>query len=389
MKHFRSIDGLRAWLAWTVLFSHVVLHTATDERIHFLQGKIDALGVDCVSVFIIISGFVITHLLLEKHEPYLHYITRRFLRLYPVYIICLSLGIAAMYLHFAAFAGRPWGPYVPQPGLIAAEQASLAGHGLAWHLLAHVTLLHGAVSNRILDVSEYMFLGPAWSLSLEWQFYLLAPLILFGLGSARGKLVVSLLTLAAYCAFRLGKLGDFIDASFLPGAALQFAMGISTRLAWDRLPTLQRYPAAALIVTAGFGVLSHALLPFLFWIAFVAWLRLEQPADAVSRFVDRWASRLFKSGPAHFLGVRSYSTYLIHEPIIHVLVYLCIVKLSLAMWPTVLVTSIVTPLLTLVAAVALYRYVEAPAIAFGKRLFKVPVRAAGLQAAPTQLANDA
>jgi peptidoglycan/LPS O-acetylase OafA/YrhL len=59
------------------------------------------------------------------------------------------------------------------------------------------------------------------------------------------------------------------------------------------------------------------------------------------------------------------------------------------MWPTVLMTSIATPLLTLVAAVALYRYVEAPAIAFGKRLFKDPVRAAGLQAAATPLANDA
>src|ERR1700761_2937765 len=114
MKHFRSIDGLRAWLAWFVVVAHVGLHTAAQTQVPFLQNTFGSLGPRAVETFIIISGFVITHLLLERHEPYPVYITRRFLRIYPIYFVCLCAGIVAMYLHFAAFAHHPWGNIVPQ-----------------------------------------------------------------------------------------------------------------------------------------------------------------------------------------------------------------------------------------------------------------------------------
>ncbi len=368
MKHFRGIDGLRAWLAWTVVLSHIALHTTADVRIPAL-GALDSLASNAVKVFIIISGFVITHLLVERKERYLPYITRRWLRIYPIYLVCLAAGIVATYLHFAAFSGHPWGPWVPQPDLIAHETASLRGRGLLWHLVAHLTLLHGAISNRILDVSEYMFLGPAWSLSLEWQFYVVAPLVIYGLRSQWGRILVALATVLAYAAYRRGSLGDFIDPSFLPGAGLYFAAGIATRAGFSRLPTLSSYPVALVILASGLLFISHDLFPFVFWAAFVAWMRLDRPADALSTRIDRGFHHAFDSAPARFLGLRSYSTYLIHEPIIHALVYLCIRTFSLGMWRTVLVTLVLVPALTLLASIALYRAVEAPAIAYGKRLF--------------------
>src|SRR5579862_198970 len=127
MTHFRSIDGLRAWLAWIVVFSHITLYTATDVRVPVLEHTLDIAAMRAVSIFIIISGFVITHLLLEQRESYLPFITRRFLRIYPVYLICLGAGVFATRLHLAAFAGHPWGIYVPQPDLLAAEISSLSG----------------------------------------------------------------------------------------------------------------------------------------------------------------------------------------------------------------------------------------------------------------------
>ena len=106
MKHFRSLDGVRAWLAWSVVLFHMILLTAADQWKPILANA-DILSRVRVPCFLIISGFVITHLLLEKKERYFPYIVRRFLRIYPLYLFCLALGIFATYLHFAAFADHP------------------------------------------------------------------------------------------------------------------------------------------------------------------------------------------------------------------------------------------------------------------------------------------
>lgn len=374
MKHFRSIDGLRAWLAWTVVLCHVTLQTGADIKWPLI-GKFENSGVQAVCIFIIISGFVITHLLIEKRENYLPYISRRFLRIYPIYFVCLCLGIGATFLHVQAFADPPAGVIVPQPDLFALELGSLNNGDFAWQLAAHLTLLHGAISNHILPASSYMFLGPAWSLSLEWQFYLVAPLILVALRTRTGQALIALATVAGYGAYQQGWLGQFFDPSFLPGAGLYFAVGIATRLLFTKLPVFKTYPLAAMIVALGFCFMSHKLLPFMFWAAFVAWLRTVPAAAQTGSLAGVAFNAAFNSRTAHYLGTRSYSTYLIHEPIINAVVFLCIKRFALGLLPTTLITLLVTVPLTLVASMVLYRLVEAPAIAYGRRLFsEVPVR---------------
>jgi peptidoglycan/LPS O-acetylase OafA/YrhL len=367
MKHFRSLDGVRAWLSWSVVLFHMILLTAADEWQPILA-KADILSRVRVPCFLIISGFVITHLLLEKQERYLPYITRRFLRIYPLYLVCLTLGIFATYLHFSAFADHPWGKYIPQPEIFSEEVAGSHGSIFDLHLLAHLTMVHGMISDTVLPGTQYMFLGPAWQVSVEWQFYMLAPLILLGLRTRRGQVVLGLVTVVGFAAFQRGWLGVFDDPSFLPGAGIYFGTGIATRLVYPKLPTLSAYPAAAMILAGGVVVMAHALLPFFLWFAFITWLRVENASDPVSRGIDRFADIVLNSKVARYIGTRSYSTYLVHEPIIHVIVYVCIKKYALGIAPTVAVTFITVPLLTLGASIVLYKYVEAPFMALGKRL---------------------
>ena len=371
MKHFSGIDGLRAWLAWTVVLCHIFLLTAADVRLPVLH-KIDNAADHAVSIFIIISGFVITHLIVEKKEAYLPYITRRFLRIYPVYAICLFFGIFATWLHVMAFAGNPWGQWVPEPDFLATQSAVLQGNGLWQHLLAHITLLQGVIPNNFLLHSEYMFLGPAWSLSLEWQFYLVAPLVLFLLRYPWGKILVPVAVVVGYCAFMEGRLGDFESPAILPGAGLFFAVGMGTRLVIPKLPRLAAYPLAGAILAVGFIQMSHLLVPFAVWAAFVAWMKLDQPGDAVSTRIKRLLDYAFCSTPMRYLGERSYSTYLVHYPLIHVISFVGIKLFGLGMWPTVLLTLVLAPPLTLLTSILLYKYVEAPTIAYGKRLFNEP-----------------
>src|SRR5271170_5431360 len=102
MKRFHGIDGLRAWLAWTIVLSHIFLFTAVNHRVPVLA-RIDNAAHQAILIFTIISGFVIAHLLIEKKEAYVPFITRRFLRVYPVYIICFVAGIFTTYLHLETF----------------------------------------------------------------------------------------------------------------------------------------------------------------------------------------------------------------------------------------------------------------------------------------------
>jgi len=371
MKHFRSLDGVRGWLAWSVVLFHMILLTAADQWKPILANA-DILSRVRVPCFLIISGFVITHLLLEKKERYFPYIVRRFLRIYPLYICCLALGMFATYLHFAAFADNPWGNYVPQPSILSEELAGSHGPTLRLHVLAHLTMTHGLISDTVLPGTEYMFLGPAWQVSLEWQFYMLAPLILLGLRTQKGKIILALTTVVGFAAFQRGWFGVFYDPSFLPGAGIYFAAGIATRLGYPKLPTLSAYPVAAIILAGGLVFLTRSFLPFFLWLAFITWLRVEHATDAVSRGIDRFADVALNSKVARYLGTRSYSTYLVHEPIIHIVVYVCIKQFGLGIAPTVAITFITVPIMTLCAAILLYKYVEAPFIAFGKGLFNEP-----------------
>jgi peptidoglycan/LPS O-acetylase OafA/YrhL len=56
---YKGIEGLRAWLAWTVVFCHIVEGSGLTNKIP--KGDLFfELGDSAVRVFIIISGFVIT-----------------------------------------------------------------------------------------------------------------------------------------------------------------------------------------------------------------------------------------------------------------------------------------------------------------------------------------
>jgi hypothetical protein len=65
-------------------------------------------------------------------------------------------------------------------------------------------------THNLLDESEYIFLAPAWSVSLEWQFYLLAPFLVHAHQAQASPALL-------FIAYQAGLLGHFYLPSFLPG----------------------------------------------------------------------------------------------------------------------------------------------------------------------------
>src|ERR1041385_7157077 len=86
MKHIREFDGLRGLLALWVFATHALELGPYSSLARFTHANM------AVDIFIILSGFVIFHLL-SNGEDYRTFITRRWFRLFPVFAICFLIAL--------------------------------------------------------------------------------------------------------------------------------------------------------------------------------------------------------------------------------------------------------------------------------------------------------
>jgi peptidoglycan/LPS O-acetylase OafA/YrhL len=377
--HLRQIDGLRGYLALWVAVGHALQlagYLALPAGLGFLGN-----GGYAVEVFIIISGFVITHLLLKRRETYGQYITRRFFRLYPIYLTGCAIGYLTFPWFVAIVHRVPWSGTAEWRRFAGlADQLELqTSVNLLPHLIAHATMLHGLLPRQVLERASLTFLPAAWSISLEWQFYLVAPLVLFALRSRRGGSIAALCALAAYAAYDHGLLGDYyapadfrINSSIF-GASPFFAVGIASRCGYEFLKQLRVSPlfstAAALLLMCAAGRFSVSLA---IWCAFYSYLLW---ADAAPRTGSVF-QRLTAGRIPLLIGSMSYSIYLVHRPLQIVLLHFAMPYVTVG-HASMLCIQFAAILLTLPVSWVLYRLVELPGQALGRRaaalLVKRPV----------------
>jgi peptidoglycan/LPS O-acetylase OafA/YrhL len=154
-----QIDGLRFVAIMAVVLYHVqgFLSTrlgASSDLWHRVLGE----GAFGVPLFFSISGYILCRPFLGGREVSLRrYFVRRLTRLEPPYIINLLIVFA---LKIAVL------------GLAASE--------LLPHLLASLVYLHNIAYGEHSLVN-----GVAWSLEVEWQFYVLAPLLFLLVAKSR------------------------------------------------------------------------------------------------------------------------------------------------------------------------------------------------------------
>src|SRR5262245_43666122 len=106
MQRIWEIEGLRGCLAWTVVLSHLCIVLNYDA---FGAIALSALaGRWAVILFVMVSGFVITGLVLERQERYAQFITRRAFRIFPAYLVALAIGAATTPLAVAGLSQADW-----------------------------------------------------------------------------------------------------------------------------------------------------------------------------------------------------------------------------------------------------------------------------------------
>jgi peptidoglycan/LPS O-acetylase OafA/YrhL len=165
------------------------------------------------------------------------------------------------------------------------------------HLLAHLTLTQGLIPQSVLPYAYVTLLGPAWSLSTEWQFYLLLGLIA---PRRLGRCALALLALGAL--YRAVPLGAEFSRAFLPDAAPFFALGLASAVALrgggTRVFWLCLAGACALAWPGGAG---KVLTPLAWGLALLAQRH-------------GWGAVL-EGRAMQYLGAISYPLYLVNEPV--------------------------------------------------------------------------
>lgn len=165
-----QLDGLR-FVAFLLVFLHhaprlsgfLPQGSAARFALRFAEEN-GWLGVD---LFLVLSAFLITSLLLREHAQYAGISLRRFylrrvLRIWPLYYLMIALGFFVLpWLSLFAF---PFG---------SPEHVRLMKN----HLLPFVTLF-GNLSSGLHGYATVATLGHLWTITLEEQFYVVWPVVL-------------------------------------------------------------------------------------------------------------------------------------------------------------------------------------------------------------------
>ena len=299
--HIRSLDGLRGIAILLVFFFHYYPRTPVTP-VSLLAG----LGWLGVNLFFSLSGFLITGILFDTRMQagfFRKFYARRALRLFPVYIV-MVIVVLAVSAHF--------------------------GEHPTWWALPFFLYGSNIVGNLQLPlgVGHHIELGHLWSLSLEEQFYMVWPPLLFLLRKREtilraciAGIVFSVILRAVIVLHPVGMLDVYNELptqldGLLAGGLLALLLRSEKHYAILQPKLLRTLIAIAVLVLAACiakGHTSHWSNPtmrvygyFAATVAFFAFIALALRPTTWTHRVGSWT-------PLRLLGRYSYGFYLWHQ----------------------------------------------------------------------------
>ena len=293
MREIRALTALRGLAAMAV----VLQHFSATAQLHAARSipSLAPHGYMAVDFFFVLSGFIMSYTYLDRFTSgrpgaYAEFLARRIARVVPLNIAVLLLIVAA-----GGLSLRLLGRDIVNPTT-----------NIWFDLPVNILMLQGLIGGTNMN-------GPSWSISVEFVAYLCFP-ALIALAFSRHAAVRVLLAVAALAAvfgvFLFGR--NIASETIVAGPALlrcfsEFSLGMlafgifrSGRFAW-----IGSDEAVMLLCGAAiFSLIMRTDLP--------AALLFAPIVVACARNTG-YAARIFGSPVPYFLGVVSYSLYMIHN----------------------------------------------------------------------------
>lgn len=292
-----DIDGLRAVAVLAVVFNHAGLT--------WLPG-----GFAGVDVFFVISGYLITRILMQDIQDnrfsLVTFYTRRARRILPaLFVMILACFVAG------------WFMLPPNTFEILAKSAIAA-------LFFVSNIWFWRSSGDYFGTSaEFNPLLHTWSLAVEEQFYLVFPLLLWALVRQPRHIWILVIATASLMSFALSLWATTAEpvASFYLAPTRAWELGLGVLLALGAFPVLRHQAAVSTVATTGLVLI---IASFVFLTESASFPGMGALAPCLGATFVIWAGlhgqspvfRLLSRPPMIWIGLLSYSLYLWHWPVL-------------------------------------------------------------------------
>jgi len=343
--HIPSLDGLRAVSFFIVFVAHSGLQW-------FVPGGFG------VTVFFFLSGFLITTLIRVEQQTtgtisVRNFYLRRALRILPPFYLILAFATLLTVVRVS-------------PGQLQAKPLLAQ----LFHFSNYWFIFHGSDGTPAGTV-------PYWSLAVEEHFYLVFPVLYIILSrylSRRGQAWSLLAICALVCAWRFVLVLGFhtgVDRTYMGSDTRFDSILFGCVLAIAMNPMLDAPKGSARLWQQGLVPAGLALLLVTFGYR-APWFRetlrytlqgiaLTPIFVAAMRFPDWLPFRILNQRAVAFVGVLSYTLYLIHQIILMALQHVAPSLSELTM-------ALIALAISMIVALLIHRFIEEPCARLRKRL---------------------